>query len=52
MFSDDDNVEKELIRLPEDIRKSVKSGGKEIRSIDELRELVRRIRDAESGKLN
>lgn len=48
----DDNIEKEFNSLPDKIKKSVKSGGREIKSVDELKELVRRIKDAESGKMN
>lgn len=52
MFFHNDDIEEEFGNLPERIRKSVERSGKEIESVDELKELVRRIRNAESGKLN
>ena len=48
----DDDLKKEFDSLPDNIKKSVKSGGRKIKSVDELKELVRRIKDAESGKMN
>ena len=52
MLFNNRKLKKEFDSLPDNIKKSIESDGKEIKSADELKELVRRIRDAETGKLN
>ena len=52
MFFLNNEIESEFNSLPENVRNSISSKSGEIKSSEELNELVRRIKDAETGKLN
>lgn len=50
-FDENTQLKNQIDSLPDDLRHRVLESGADVKSSDELTELVRRIRSAETGKI-